>query len=341
MDNYSDSDCEDTAVDDIEQSLTEWSPEKTNESTIVIVTFNVVVKDINDKYYPNEIGMTRMSITDGVQHGYSKLIQNTHPQGFYGTADKFSKDTHKIPINTIDVPEFCGDYHQLFNEIYLFMDASSFKDRKGRKIVFCKTIDSRSNVEDMPQVIGSLEWMDNKVNAGQKPGARSLCRDFVVIDIVELLFLMTKTCCRQNRAKALLIDDLNSCRYDYKANMRCEFHDETENNYCALFATKRTAYLLIDAILSIGFKTEYEVKPKDTHIPKNILIESESSIFKGSEIPRVPLNSYKLFPHNTRSPYANVVNNQVTTNKQSPTPGSGMGRGRSTNWSKNSGNRYN
>jgi hypothetical protein len=58
--------------------------------SFIVISFNVSLQTFDGVYYPNEIGLTKFSLKDGIQQTYHKLIYNRIPQGFQWTAQEFA-----------------------------------------------------------------------------------------------------------------------------------------------------------------------------------------------------------------------------------------------------------
>jgi hypothetical protein len=58
--------------------------------TFIVISFNVSLQTFDGVYYPNEIGLTKFSLKDGIQQTYHKLIYNQIPQGFQWVAQEFA-----------------------------------------------------------------------------------------------------------------------------------------------------------------------------------------------------------------------------------------------------------
>jgi len=237
--------------------------------SIITISFNVMVRDQDDVYYPNEVGITEFTLEDGVRDSYHQLIRTTVPEGYYSSAVDFSERSHKIPVNPgAGHQDFCDDYKTLFEEICQFMDRTALKSPDGRRrLVFCKTDDMRTGAKDWPQVVGCLKWLEKRWQRalGTRESRR---RRYMVFDITDLLFLMAGQCCTTPRPRSLCIDDLSSCKYDYEPVLNCHFHKELDVSTCALSVARRIAYLCIGSLFSLRLKPEWEVKVRPEHQPE-------------------------------------------------------------------------
>jgi hypothetical protein len=227
--------------------------------SFIVISFNVSLQTFDGVYYPNEVALTQFTLKEGVQQSYHKLIYNQIPQGFQWTAQQFADKSHKLPLNPRD-KEFERNYDSLFDDIFDFMAFSDLIDSKGKKLVFCQTVDSNGH-ESVPQVVGCLKWIENKLSV-DRLNERSFA-NFKVIDLSELLFVLTKPYI--NRAKSLFIDDLSKSIYDFIPEINCDFHKQLENKYCALGLTKRLCYLLFDSFFS--FYNKSDLKSTENHRP--------------------------------------------------------------------------
>jgi len=298
-------------------------------SSVIVISFNVSVRTIDGKFYPNEVGLTKFSLFDGIQDIYHKLIYNEIPDGYYSSAKEHSESTHKIPLNPRDNRLYEQNYEMIFNEIYEFMAESDLIDSKGKKLVFCKTVDSEGS-EDKPHVIGCLKWLANEAAKLSNNSLRDKkVSDFDVIDLSELLFVLIQKYSSGPRPKNLIIDDLSKCVYDYYTNISCNFHEEIENKFCALGVSKRLSYLLFDSFF-LHKKPEIEIKPNENHRPKEQKTGSiEISNFKFRDV-----KTYVQREDRYHSCHDSDADRQTLASTSTTVPGirkpytSGIGRGR-------------
>jgi hypothetical protein len=271
-DHNSDSDNNQKLVNDcerVDQSIKRL--EDVRNASIIVISFNILVKTIEGVYYPNEIGLTKFTLNDGIQRTYHKLIYNQIPDGYYATAKEFARMTHEIPLNPNPSQPFESNYKLLFNHIFEFMASSDLIDDKNKKLVFCKPVDNKSGKADKPQVVGCLEWLQKEA----KKANQALDKDFSgfqVIDLTELLYAIMRGIVSQIMPKNAFSDHLSKCIYDYLPKISCDYHDSKENNYCSLGVTKRLSYLFFDLSLD-GLK----IKAKDNHKPVQQIKDSVES----------------------------------------------------------------
>ena len=238
------------------------------KKTIVVICFNVLVHTMEGQYCPNEVGISKFSVADGFMGSYTDMIGWEIPDGYYAKAMDFSNAFHKIPIVCKDNVLFESDVTKVFHEIHDHLSSSGLSDSQNRKIVFCKAED-KSGLSDRPQVKGCLKALEKAFVAKAGKSAKSLLNDFVVAELTDMLFLTGKRCCGPNvMPRVMGMDTLAQAKFDYYPDMRCEFHAETDNNYCALAVVKKSAYLFLDHLFATGLTSEYDIKPTDAHRPK-------------------------------------------------------------------------
>ena len=315
-------DCEEEEVEDTFKPVVNAVHElgfKFPKASIVCICFNVLVHTFEDEFIPIEIGLTELSLEEGVKKSYTKLIQNEVPSGYYSKAKEFSEAYHKIPLNTRENPDFDGNHKQLFDEIYDFMANSDLRDSATNRIIIFGRPEDRNGLSDRRQIIGCLKWFQKMKGSA----AKSLVDDFLVADLSDLLFVTTRAFCMSARMKALCIDDLNSARIDFFSDLRCGFHSEDENNYCALLATKRLAFLFIDSVFGLGLRPELDIKPKESHRPVAIKIESTTTECRFNTLPQ--LRDRPQYRYHLDEPNRELSPNEEFTRKL------GIGRGQRPN----------
>jgi hypothetical protein len=185
------------------------------------------------------------------------------------------------------------------------MSSTHLIDSKGKKLVFCKPIDSDGH-ESGPQIVGCLKWIANKMNKSDKSFA-----NFEIIDLSELLYVMTKPL--TNRPKSLFTDDLSKSGYDYSQHISCDFHEQKQNKYCALGMTKRLCYLFFDSFFE--YNKDSDLKPTVNHKPVEQKYEFiEMPTFKFRDIKTNPMRREERFYSN-----ANNYENRKLANTSNPT----------------------
>ena len=214
--------------------------------TIVVVSFNILTKTMEGEYIPVEVGLTKFSVEEGIEC-FTKLIANEVPNGYFAKAKEFSAMFHKLPISGHNESFFEKDYRLLFDQIYDFISSSSVKNERNRKVIFCKA-KNYSGLSDRNQVEGCLLWFDKWMRSNGQLRAKCFTDDFIVAELTDLLYLVGNKFGKSVTSEQTCVNYLNESTYDYRHNMRCTFHSEDDNNYCALAVAKRSALLFLKSL---------------------------------------------------------------------------------------------
>lgn len=214
--------------------------------TIVVLSFNILVKTLEGEYLPLEVGLTKFS-ADGAIESFTKLIANQLPSGYYAKAKEFSAMFHKLPITCGHSEPFEADYRLLFYQIYDFISSSTIKDEKNRKIIFAKG-ENCSGISDRDQVEGCLLWFDKWMQNNDQQSGKSLTEDFIIKELSDLLHWAETKFGNPETSRKLCVDALNESTFDYSDDIRCDYHSVDDNIYCALAVAKRSALLFKQSV---------------------------------------------------------------------------------------------
>lgn len=67
--------------------------------TFYIMSFNVMLQ-IGDRYFPNEIGIVKYDIRNGLRGRHHRFIDGgVTPEGYYAKCKAHSAETHQIPVS--------------------------------------------------------------------------------------------------------------------------------------------------------------------------------------------------------------------------------------------------
>lgn len=233
--------------------------------SFIVISFNVLVKTIDGKYIPNEIGLTKFSLEDGVQQTYHRLIANPIPSGYYGSAQDLSQSTHRIPLYSIDNHLFAQNYELIREEVYAFLYSSQLIETKNqKKLIFCKLDNNfeQKRRADRDQVYGCVEWLNNYKRNDWSKGFSV----FEFIDLTELLYALTHPLTK--KSKNVMSAELSYFPFDFCPKTNCDFHEEIERRFCALGVSQRMVYLFFRSCLHL-----FAIKCKPSHKPKHVEVE--------------------------------------------------------------------
>ena len=205
---------------------------------------NVLVRTTEGEFLPVELALLPYTLDAGIGGEYHHFLNpGGVPVGYMAKAKSHVDSTHKIPLEgypgAVDLtrPEACEN---LMTEITIFLnDCKVVFGETTKYVIFCHT-------DMIDQFHKSLEFIAKK---SQCQEVMSLFEDdrILVGDMAELLLFMYQKV-GVPTVLPLCEDALNKIMFDYCPGS-CSFHDEQDNNYCALGSVRRLWYKFSDAVL--------------------------------------------------------------------------------------------
>ena len=218
---------------------------------------NVRVKTYEGVYQPLEIGMISYSLEHGTEGKYHQFINpGPVPMGYMSKAMTHCQETHKIPVDGApsSISSHPQAFDKLFVEIMIFLNDSKI-DHNGvqRYLIFCKD-------DMMEQLEKSLEFI--AVTSRNQDFIRLINEGrLIVADIAWLLMELLKAV-EEPAYLTLCEDAMNKVSYDFCPGS-CDFHEELDNNFCAVGGVRRLWYKFSDAVIA-----HYGIVPiPDHHLP--------------------------------------------------------------------------
>ncbi|RWS04613.1 protein maelstrom-like protein [Dinothrombium tinctorium] len=282
--------------------------ESLKNKSFFFMAFNVLCREQNGTWYPNEVGLVEYSIRNGITNAYHCFIDpGDIPLGYTRVAKEHSEATHKIPICNFvkargnnrledgnrDEEARRKAYQGIVLEIFEILKKSKLKTNVASKdrskyemddetenpfMVFC--LPKQKN-----QVKGCIEFLCKNAQLDQQ-----LHKNFEVLDSILLLSLLVVRM-GKTRPYAVCEGDLMVTTFDYSAGTNCEYHEEMDvsADNCALGVVKKMCYLLSDILCSV-----YNIQPTDKHMPSQANDDFQVEEF----VPLPSFNSTRSVPVN-------------------------------------------
>lgn len=248
----------DKEITEMVESLVGQGKEAASAVKLVIGSSNVIVKTTDGRFFPQEIGLVKYSLTQGVIGKYQQFTDpGPVPQGYMFKALNHINETHHIPENfdrAIGRQSKQNDFENMMDEISIFVSESQFQF-KGKTCILIFTKDDM-----VEQLSGSFLFYLNESNHTQMLRMWNEQR-LRVVDISFLICGLYATAGIQ-MALPLCADIPNMSSFDWTPGS-CEWHTEQDNNHCAQGVCMRWCYLMSDCLLPA-----YDIEPiAGQHLP--------------------------------------------------------------------------
>ena len=218
---------DDIEVENTTDAFLGFDRERAATRNVVVAASNVMVKTIEGKFLPMELGLVTYSLAKGVCTTFHRL-----------------KETHCISLSNFDEAigqwdkerEFAG----MLDEVCTVIGDSQFQYQGKR----CVLIFTRE--EMMEQLKGSLRhYIETAGHA-----ALEIMWAEGRLRVADIGYLIARLYCAAGISMhPVLCADITSGRTADWTEGSCKYHMDNDNNYCALGVCKRWCYLISDSLL--------------------------------------------------------------------------------------------
>ena len=222
-----------------------------------IVSSNVMVVTMEKDYYPVELGIMSYNLVGGIEAKMHDFVNpGPVPTGYMYKAKSHCEATHKIPLVPLPeaIPFTSEAYETLLTNITIFINDSKVRIGSQDKYVLF------AHGDQCNQVYKCFEYLASRSNSDDFIKLFDEGR-FSVIDLAVLLKQLLEV---SGSPSTLFVcqDALNKVAYDFCPGS-CDFHEEIDNNYCALGFARRLLYKFSDHVLP-----SFGITPvPDKHLP--------------------------------------------------------------------------
>ena len=221
--------------------------EKAAATTVVLASSNVMVRTMEGRFLPMELGLVKYSLQEGIKSWYHRFTDPGQvPLGYMNKAQTHVDTTHKTPMSHFD--QAIGrrnrkqEFEAMLDEVCIFLSDCQFLNKdQPYYLIFTK--------EDMvEQLRGSLEYYIK--TSGHEQMERLWDDERLVV--LDMTYLVMRLYAAAGVAMPLPLcaDVPNMASFDYTPGS-CDYHTNLDNNFCALGVAKRWCYLLSDTLLDV------------------------------------------------------------------------------------------
>jgi protein maelstrom len=235
---------------------------------------NVRVKTFEGEYQPVELGIISYTLEDGIKDNYFQMLNpGPVPVGYMDKSMTHSRDTHKIPVDGVPNAKDMTSFDNMFAEIIIFINDSKVRHQGVERFVIFTKDDMIEQLEE------SLKFIAK--HSGNQTYEKLFDEGRIIV--ANMACLMRELLSFAGGCSLLPLCEiaLEKVSYDYCPGS-CSFHDEIDNNYCALGLVRRLWYKFSDAVIK-----NFDITP----IPFHHLPQSDESAIRVEEGPSLYFNA--------------------------------------------------
>lgn len=227
---------------------------------LYFIYFNILVKiKEQNKFIPIEVGLVEYTIKEGIRRDYHNfIITREIPIGYSREAIEHSETTHGISVIGLEDKE--ENYSEVWQDIIDFISPQSGSE--DLPPLFCPK-------ESIPQNLGSLEWL------AEQAGQEDYLDDIKLWDSNFLHMELRAGAGSPAASYAIAEEEMKNSSFDYVSGLRCNFHEEGDNMYCALGKVKSLCYIISDVMCKL-----FKITATSKHLPERALAEKHYEVYK-------------------------------------------------------------
>lgn len=272
------------------------SADEVAESTFIIMLFNVLCCTDEEEYIPLEIGIAKYSIKNGIEDNFHVFIDpGPIPKGYTWVSKDHSDNTHKIPILGFELST--NKYSKICRDI------EDFIGMKNKEIipVFCLE-------ENMKQNQSCLNWLIKKGNYYNLDKIQ-------YYSLTHLLMELRAYVGSAFPSKSIASDILSTHAFDYTPNIRCEFHEDLDNPFCALGCSSRFCFILSDAVCQL-----YGIDCTSKHLPPRVGDIRDFETYQPKFSRPMPITNVVKIPVKQAKPHAitKIIEKEIADDNLNP-----------------------